>query len=731
MLRFMKNKILIPLLILGALATFFSFKYSGGEQNDDQRKTLVLQTVVKAINQGHFSPQKINDSFSTRVYNKLLNTLDYEKKFFTQADINQLKQYQFQIDDQINNGSVEFFTKLDAIFQKRISDGEAYYKDMLSRPFSFTGNEQVELNGEKIDWAAGDEALKDRWNKVLKYRVLARYVDAKKAQEKSKDSLTAAGKFKTDAELEQEARDAVRKNQDLYFKRLRKIDDKERFTLYVNSITNSQDPHTDYLPPIDKQRFDESMSGTFFGIGAQLKDEDGKIKIASVIAGSPSWKQGRLKAGDEIQKVAQGADEPVDIQGYDIEDAVKLIRGKKGTEVRLTVKKVNGATEVIPIIRGEVLLDDVFAKSALIQGPTGPIGYIYLPEFYSDFQNINGRRSAEDVGKEVAKLKNAGVTGIILDLRNNGGGSLSDVVDMSGLFIDQGPIVQVKSSNASPMTLRDQNKGIQYDGPLVVMVNQNSASASEILAAAMQDYKRAVIVGSTTYGKGTVQKLISLDDFMSMSDRLGGLVQNRESGKAGESEDAIGSLKLTVQKFYRVNGGSTQLKGVVPDIDLPDPYQHIDMGERRDKAALKWDEIPAANYNIVSNPVNVAQIAAASKKRVSNNATFDLIKESAKRMKQQQDDNQYALNENGYRKQLEEANATSKKMEELEKKVTPLNITNLQEDMARINMDSSTIQKNSEWLKNMKKDIYLAETINIIADIAKQNVKVSMGENKR
>lgn len=730
MLRFMKNKILIPLLTLVALATFFSFKYSGDEPGEDQRKALVLQTVVKAINQGHFSPQKINDSFSNRVYNKVLTTLDYEKKFFTQGDINQLKQYQFQIDDEINNGSIEFFTKLDGIFIKRIDNAESYYKEILSKPFTFTGNEQVELNGEKIEWAANEEALKDRWYKVLKYRVLSRYVDAKKEQEKKKDSLAATAKLKTDAELEVEARDAVRKNQDLFFKRLRKIDDKERFTLYVNAVTNSQDPHTDYLPPLDKQRFDESMSGTFFGIGASLKDEDGKIKVASIIAGSPSWKQGQLKAGDEIQKVAQGAEEPVDIQGYDIEDAVKLIRGKKGTEVRLTVKKVNGATEVIPIVRGEVQLDDVFAKSAVIQSAGGPVGYIYLPEFYSDFQNINGRRSAEDVAKEVQKLKNAGVTGIILDLRNNGGGSLSDVVDMSGLFIDQGPVVQVKSSNASPMTLRDQQKGVMYDGPLVVMVNQNSASASEILAAAMQDYKRAIIVGSTTYGKGTVQKIISLDDFMSMSDRLGGLVQNGTGGVTGKDEP-IGSLKLTVQKFYRINGGSTQLRGVTPDVDLPDPYEHIDMGERRDKAALKWDEIPAANYNVVPNPVNVPQIVAQSKKRVSNNATFDLIRESAKRMKQQQDDNKYALNEAGYRKQLEEANATSKKMEELEKKVTPLAVVNLQEDMGRINMDSSTISKNNEWLKNLKKDIYLAETVNIISDIAKQNVKVSMGENKR
>lgn len=725
MLRFMKNRILIPLLILGALATFFSFRYTTADgQGDDNRKVLVMQTVVKAIEQGHFSPQKMDDSFSNRVYTKILNTLDYEKKFFTQNDINVLQKHRYTIDDEINSGSTAFFNKLDSIFQKRIDDAEGYYKEILDKPFTFTANEQIELDGEKLGYAANEAALKDRWNKVLKYRVLARYVDGKKDRDRKDTAKATAAtekaKRKTDAELEADARQAIRKNQDLFFKRLRKINDEERFTLFVNSISNSEDPHTDYMPPKDKQRFDESMSGTFFGIGAQLKDEEGKIKIAAIIAGSPSWKQGKLKAGDEIIKVAQGPEEPVDVQGFDIEDAVKLIRGKKGTEVRLTVKKVNGATEVIPIIRGEVLLEEVFAKSAIINTNGGAIGYIYLPEFYSDFQNINGRRCADDVAAEVMKLKNAGVAGIVLDLRNNGGGSLSDVVDMSGLFIDEGPIVQVKSNHARPSTLSDQNKGILYDGPLAVMVNQNSASASEILAAAMQDYKRAVIVGSTTFGKGTVQKIVSLDDFLAMTKRVA----------TGEDTKPVGSLKITVQKFYRVNGGSTQLKGVVPDINLPDPYEYIDMGERRDKAALKWDEIPAAKYTPVPNPVNVDALAAKSKKRTDASPTFQLIKESAARMKQQQDDNKYSLNEVAYRKELEEANITSKKMEELEKKSTPLDVVNIKEDLARINMDSSTIAKNNDWLKHLKKDIYLSETVNIIGDMMKQNVKVSMGAVK-
>jgi carboxyl-terminal processing protease len=504
------------------------------------------------------------------------------------------------------------------------------------------------------------------------------------------------------------------------FKRLRKMKEDDRFTFYVNSITGAEDPHTDFMPPRDKQAFDESMSGSFSGIGAQLRDDEGKIKIVAIIPGSPSWKQGQLKAGDEILKVGQGADQPDDVQGWDMDDVIKKIRGKKGTEVRLTVKKVNGAQEVIPIIRGDVLMEEVFAKSAIINSKNGPVGYIYLPEFYADFQKIGGRRSAEDVAIEVQKLKNAGVTGIILDLRYNGGGSLSDVVDMAGLFIDEGPVVQVKSSNSAPMMLRDAQKGTLYDGPLAIMVNQQSASASEIMAAVLQDYKRAVVVGSPTFGKGTVQKVISLDEVLSWSES----VANKG---VYSTSNPIGALKLTVQKFYRVNGGSTQLKGVTPDIAFPDPYKYIDLGERKDKASLKWDEIPAAAYQPVKTPVNITALATESQKRIASNPTFSLIEENALRIKKQEDDKVYSLNEAKYRKELEEANATSKKMEELEKKAAPFTITNPKEDMARINMDTVNVTKNAEWIKNLQKDIYLAETVNIINDLTKQYMRVNIG----
>jgi carboxyl-terminal processing protease len=732
----MKNKILIPLIVLGALAAFFSFKYSGSDASGEERKVAVLETVMKAIKEGHYSPRDINDTFSTHVYHKVLEDDDYEKKFFTQQDINQLSKYEFQIDDEINSGSLEFYHAVSDMFVKDVKDAENYYKEVLKTPFTFTSDDSVHVDGEKLAYAADTNALKERWRGYLKYRVLAKYVDLQNAQKKRVDSKdTSLKTVKTDAQLEVEARDAVRKNQERYFKQLGKIKEDDRFAMYINAITGTEDPHTDYFPPKAKQRFDEEMSGTFFGIGAQLQQDGGKIKIVAIITGSPCWKQGELKVNDEIMKVAQGSAEPVDIEGYEIDDAVQLIRGKKGSEVRLTVKEPSGAIKVIPIVRGEVQQEDIFAKSVIIKSKGGPIGYIYLREFYSDFQHINGRRSAEDVKNEVVKLKAAGVKGIILDLRDNGGGSLSDVVDMAGIFIDNGPVVQVRSSDEPPMTLKDNAKGALYDGPMAVMVNENSASASEIMAAALQDYKRAVVVGSNTYGKGTVQKVVPLDEFLDPMTRmkLNSMTDSNKTADANASDmvgNSLGALKLTVQKFYRVTGASTQLKGVTPDIMLPDPYVSANSGERHDNAALRWDVIPPAEFQPTNSVNNIPELSALSNMRISNDPTFRLIMQTAQRVKIQQEKNAYSLNEKEYRKELDDNTAITKKLEELQKKNTPYEIVNPKEDLSRVNADSASVAKNNDWIKNLKKDIYISETVNIVNDMAKGGKKVTINSKR-
>lgn len=729
MFQFMKNKILIPLFIVGALAAFFSFRLVEGSNDGGDRKKKVLETVIKTIHDEHFAPRALDDSFSTRIYHRVIESLDYGKRFFTQKDMEALDKHEFTLDDEIKADNFDFFNQINELFTKRINDAEVMYKEILTKPFSFNGNDSIILSGDRLTFPKDDNGLKQRWTEYLKYATLSKFVDLKKEQEKrseNKDKKADTVAIKSEVQLEKEARESVTKNQELFFKRLRKIKDDDRFAIYINAITQSEDPHTDYLPPKDKQRFDEAMSGSFFGIGAQLKEEEGKIKIIAVLPGTPAKKQGQLKAGDEIQKVAQGSDEPVDVAGWDIDDVVQKIRGKKGTEVRLTVKHLDASTQVIPIIRDAVQMEETFAKSVIIKAKEGNMGYIYLPEFYADFNRSgNGRRCFIDVAIEVEKLNKSGVKGIILDLRGNGGGSLEDVVQMGGLFIDKGPMVQVKSSGENAMHMDDERSGTLYDGPLVIMVNQGSASASEILAAAMQDYKRAVIVGTPTFGKGTVQRLVSLDDKYARSNPIDAIA-DAATLNGSDNKSPIGSIKITFQKFYRINGGSTQLKGVTPDISLPDPYSEIDMGERRDKAALQWDEIPAANYETAPQAVSAAPLADLSKKRIASNPSFKLIQENAQKIKAREDDNASSLNEIAFRKSIDELNATSKKMEEIEKKGNPLQIINVKEDLETINQDSSRISKNADWIKNLQKDIYLSETVNILSDLYKLQPRVNI-----
>ena len=728
MLRFMRNKILIPAIILSALAVFFSFRLLGGANGSgstDEDK-VILNTVMAVLERGHYSPRPLDDKFSQSVYDKTLENLDYEKKFFTQSDIEGFKKYKNDIDDEIKGNSLEFFNAVNDVFVKRVTDAEGYYKAILQKPFTFNGSDELQLDSKKLDYPKDDAEMKTRWEAYLKYRVLSKYEELKEAETKKvKDS--ANYKAKDFATLEKESRETILKVQDRYFKRLKKLNDNDRFALFINSITGTEDPHTDYLPPDDKKRFDEMMSGSFIGIGASLQQqEDGKIKVAAILTGSPSWKQGHLKADDVILKVAQGEQPAVDIDGMETDEVVKLIRGPKDTEVRLSVKHADGTNEVVPIIRGKVDMEETFAKSAIIENNGKRVGYIYLPEFYADFNgNGSGHSSARDVQNEVVKLKAEKVDGIVLDLRNNGGGSLNDVVDMAGIFVGTGPVVQVQASGNQKMTLKSQNPEPIYTGPLAIMVNNGSASASEIMAAAMQDYGRAVIIGTNTFGKGTVQKLVALDQIVSASVR-DQIIDAFNKAKGGDAEyDGIGSLKLTIQKFYRINGGSTQLKGVSPDINLPDPLEQLDnIGERKDPAALPWDKITAADYSRWSNPPLIDFLKGNSGKRVAANETFKIIQQTAARYKKQQDENVVSLNEQKFVAKQKEAEALSKKIEALDKISNPITVSNLKSDLSRVNVDSVSQNKNTAWLKALKKDVYISETANVMNDWITSSSKV-------
>ncbi|MCB0836951.1 MAG: carboxy terminal-processing peptidase [Bacteroidetes bacterium] len=699
----MKNKLLISGSIIAALFLFSSYTYYS---DDEDKSEVLIKLMMQGMEYYHYQPPAINDGFSEEVFDLYLKKLDYNKRFLTKRDVDNLYKSRHHLDDELKVGSFEFFDLAFNIYNSRIKEAESYYREILNRPFDFSEKEYLETDFEKMDYPRDEAEIKERWRKALKYQTLSRLVNMIEKQDKAmQEGGDENMEVKSFAVLEEEARAKVLKSQENLFKRIEKISKTDRRAEYINAIANVYDPHTGYFPPKDKENFDISMSGRLEGIGAQLSEADGNIKVVRVVPGSASYRQGQLKVNDVILKVAQADAEPVDVSDMALDEAVKLIRGKKGTEVRLTVKKIDGSEIIIPITRDIVELEEVYAKSALIEtGNTKkPIGYIDLPKFYADFQGTGGRRCADDVAKEIEKLTKNNVSGIILDLRDNGGGSLQDVVDMAGLFIEQGPIVQVKSRGAKPRVLSDFDPTIQYDGPLVIMVNSFSASASEIMAAAIQDYDRGIIVGTSTFGKGTVQRFVDLDQFIT----------------GGSNIKPLGEMKLTTQKFYRINGGATQLKGVVPDIILPDEYSLLDLGEKEEEHSMKWDEISPVTYSTWEAPVSgkISKLRADSEKRVTENETFKLIQENGERFKRSRDKNSFALNIDEFKAERKRIEEEADKYKEIEKTIEDLRISSLPQDLSYIQQDSVRQKRADNWHKSLNKDPYLYEVMNIMNDM--------------
>ena len=702
---FRKRNLPVVLLLLcaGLIVAFRSLGFGNGTPPTKYEK--ILHHVGEMLSQIHYSPKKINDDFSKTIFKKFLKETDEQKNIFLVSDIDQLRKYETKLDDELLGGPVEFVPAVSVIFRKRMLETEQFYKDILSKPFEFTKDEIVNLNTDKTEFLKNDADRKEAWRKRLKYLVLERYSDLLDDREKNKGK--EAFVVKTDEELEKVARENVLKIMNRTYDRLKfKIsNDDDRFNAYVKTITEDMDPHTTFFPPVEKRYFDEQMSGRFYGIGASLREEDGNIKIATLLTGSPAWKSGEINVGDAVLKVAQGTQEPVDLTGFYVEDAVKLIRGKKGTDVKLTLRKSDGTLKVVTLVRDEIVQDETFARSAVINTEKGKLGFIFLPEFYADFDNPKGARSSEDVRKEVIRLKEQKVDGIIIDLRNNGGGSLYDVVQMVGLFIEDGPIVQVRDRDGKPQIYRDRDKSVLYDGPLGVMVNEFSASASEIFAAAIQDYNRGVIIGSTTtYGKGTVQRNIGLDKTLGMLD------PNSE----------LGTVKLTLQKFYRINGGSTQLRGVSSDITLPDVFEYSPLREKHNPDALPWDEIQKADYNNWKYSLNLDPIKKASLSRVANNQSFNRIRTSAEWLAKQ-NDKVYTLNLKKYQDEQKQVKATVKQIDSLNKLTQELGVEALEEDLKKYEYDTGKSERFKQWIKNLRKDIYLDEAVKVVSDMIIQN----------
>jgi carboxyl-terminal processing protease len=702
-LQFMMSKKSIPLVLAVVVAGLLIAFSSLGNINPPTKYEKIFQEVAEMLEQAHYSPHKIDDAFSKDIFQKFIKELDPDKNIFLQSDINALKKYEARIDDELHGASIEFFTAINAIYLKRLAEMNVYPKEILATPMNFLIDESINLNTDKLAFPLSVESRKNAWRKKLKYLCLERYADLLTSREQNK--TTKEYVIKTDAQLEKDARESVMKIINRNFDRLNnKFTEEEKFNVLVNTITSSMDPHTNFFPPIEKRYFDEQMSGHFYGIGASLRNEDGNIKIATLVTGSPAWKSKQVQVGDIVLKVAQGSSEPVDLTGFDTEDAVKLIRGKLGTEVRLTLKKTDGSTKIIILIRDEIVTEETFARSLVVDSNNKKIGFIYLPEFYADWERPNGARCAIDVAKEIIKLKEQNVQGIIIDLRNNGGGSLYDVVQMVGYFIQDGPIVQVKDRDGNPNILRDRDKSIMFDGPLAIMVNEFSASASEIFAAAIQDYKRGIIIGSTsTYGKGTVQRIIPLEGSNNI------LSNNNQD---------LGTVKLTLQKFYRINGGSTQLRGVTPDIVIPDQLEYLKYREKDNPDALQWDEIQKATYTTYKPFYDVKAIKANSLQRIQSNTTFKAIKEGTSWL-EKVNDKEYSLNLLKYNEEQKQLKVILKKMDDTSKLAKPLDISMLPIDIKRLSEDKDTnkLERRKQWMKSLTKDNYLKESINVVIDM--------------
>ena len=683
----------INIFLVSILIAFASCSFTSKSFDDPDKDKLLMQLITYLLEEGHFEPKDINDTFSEGVYTSFLNQVDPFKNYFYQSDIDEFEQFKTEIDDQILDHDVHFFNVVYERLLIRIENSREVYKQVLGTPFDYDLEETFNTEYESKPYATSKSEMKDNWRKQLKFSTLSNYHDLVTDDEETKKSNT---------ELEVEARASTLKSLNesaSYMDDLRRDD---WLSMYINAIAEEFDPHTFYFAPQDKDRFDAQMSGKYEGIGARLQKKMDIITITEVISGGSAWRQNKLEVGDAILEVRQEEEiEAVNVVGMRLDDAVKLIKGPKGTNVILTLKKVDGTIEDLSIPRDEIELEETYAKSTIVEKEGTTFGVINLPKFYIDFEDYNSRNAATDVKKEIERLKAEGMQGLVLDLRNNGGGSLKTVVDMGGLFIKEGPIVQVRSTSEEKEVLKDTDRSIEWEGPLVILVNELSASASEILAAAMQDYKRAIVIGSKqTYGKGTVQNIIDLNR----------MIRSNTNGD-------MGAFKFTTQKYYRINGGSTQLEGVKSDVVVPDRYSYIEIGEKDQDNPLEWDEIAPANYNLWERTFDYETTIKKSKNRMNSSAEIKLIEDNARWIKTIRDKSVYTLNFSKYSQDLELSESEAKRFDALSEYQTNLTFESLPYERPLMDQDSVLKINRKRWHENLSKDIYMEEAINVLSDL--------------
>ena len=695
----MKTKFIIPFL---AITLLFSNSVSSNTlpNNDPEKDRVIVYVLKNILSRYHYVQKKLNDDFSEYVYTTFIDGLDPSKRYFTQEDLKEFSQYKYQIDNQLKESNIDFYKLVYKRFLEKMESGKKTYRSLLKQPFNYKKKEVIDVDYDKVTYAKNQTELINYWRKQLKLSILSDIEDAENQQnEKFKKDKTF--KKKSFKELESEARKKVLKNMDDLYMRIGELENSDWYSTFLNSVVSGFDPHTTYMSPRIKTRFDQEMSGKLEGIGARLQKKGIYTHVVELISGGPAWKQGELEADDIILKVAQGDEEPLDIVGMRLDDAIKFIKGKKGTEVRLTVKKkIDGSIKTIPIIRDVVELDETFVKSSIVEKDGEKYGVIDLPRFYIDFNDLSRRDAAKDMEKEIERLKSENVKGLIVDLRDNGGGSLKTAIEIGGLFIEKGPIVQVKYRDEDPLVKNDTDSKIQWNGPLVVMVNEFSASASEIFAAAMQDYNRGVIIGGKqTYGKGTVQNVLPINRFYE------------------KYPSDLGALKMTIQKFYRINGGSTQIEGVYSDISLPSRYSYMKFGERDLDGALPWDKVQQASYTSTKSYSNFANAIYNSQQRVLNNQKFKEINEYAKWLKKNQEERIFSLKYSAFKKENEKKIKEGEQFKDIFKFDSNLTFKSPKYELNLFSKDTVLKEKRVVWHKILKKDIYLNEALNVLSEL--------------
>lgn len=726
-MKILNNIIVLSLLLISTTSVYGQKSIDQNREIDLKRNRLIGHIINKQLPVLHYSDKKFDDELSKAAFHLYIKQLDYQKRFLLQGDVEQLRAFAPYIGSNLQSGRITLpETGYDILNDKidlvgnlvealldntTIQGSQEKNGGLIVGSFDMRKSVSYQTDPEKIDFAVSIVELKNRWRQILKTQILQQFFELEEDQQQSIEGPSEdkkTDKIKSEEELWAEAITKISKRNKLFFQRLHKETLQDHYDRFFNSVTRAFDPHTNYIAPASKEQFDINMRGSLEGIGALLREDDGFIKVVRIIPGSASARQGQLKAEDVIHEVAQEGEEPVDITDMRLRDAVRLIRGPKGEAVTLTVKKADGTKESIKIVRDVVQLEDAFVRSTVIESKDGfRTGYVFIPNFYRDFEGSrNGedaRNSTDDTRIEIEKLKTQGIDGLILDLRDDGGGSLIDAVDITGLFIESGPVVQVKNSFGDRKSLNDNDGSVVYDGPMIVLVNKFSASASEIVAAALQDYQRALIVGGKhTHGKGSVQTIIDLNDNIPILHL--------------RSYEDLGALKVMIQMFYRVNGSSTQYKGVEPDIVLPDLFEHLKSGERYLDYSVPWDTIEPVDFSKWSGkPIDVEMLKERSVKRTSADEGFKIISEEANKAALRSEDTVISIHIDDMRQKRKESTEMRKKVGAHYRKYREDQENYSQKDKSESEKDDPK----TKWLKDVNEDPYVREAANIINDMVK------------